>query len=50
MSIKKEIDNMKFNELKEQIRAGVNVYEIVNFNYVSLVSQHISFIFSTIIC
>ena len=32
---------MKFNELKEQIQAGVNVYEIVNFNYVSLVSQQI---------
>ena len=41
MSIKKEIDNMKFSELKEQIQLGVNVYEIVNFNYVSLVSQQI---------
>jgi len=32
---------MKFNELKEQIQLGVNVSELINFEYVPLMSQKI---------
>ena len=30
---------MKFNELKEQIKSGVNLSELINFEYVPIMSQ-----------